>query len=78
MVSDADLDDLSLRLEIGLPGECVPLARKIGNLLTRGEYLALLGAGQLDPETIGSKQPNELSMLTPASAKRLIEACSAE
>ena len=50
-------DDLGLRLELGLPGELVPLAEILGAEINRGEYLALLGAG-----VTGSKQTVDLGV----------------
>ena len=50
--SDTAVDDLALQLELGLPAECLELARWFGNALNRGDYLALLQGGYLTMEQI--------------------------
>jgi replicative superfamily II helicase len=44
------VDDLALRLELGLPHAVLPLARVVGARLTRAQYLSLLRAGATDLE----------------------------
>lgn len=45
-----EIDGLTVRLEIGLPRELAGLADAVGNMLTRANYLDLLGAGLSDIE----------------------------
>lgn len=45
LISDSVVDDLLVRLEIGLPEELVDLARSTKLMLTRGQYLALAERG---------------------------------
>jgi len=46
--------DLLLRIEVGLPRGVIQLARRVGNTLVRGDYLQLMRAGLVTPETIGA------------------------
>ncbi len=41
VADDSALDDLPLRLELGLPASMVPVARLLGPMLTRAQYLDL-------------------------------------
>ncbi|MBV9872120.1 MAG: DEAD/DEAH box helicase [Frankiaceae bacterium] len=50
-VTDEDaLDHASLRLELGLPAEVVPLADELGAILSRADYLRLASRGIVTPE----------------------------
>lgn len=57
------LDGLSIQLEFGLPPECVALAARVGNLLSRGEYLQLLDRGAVTAESVLALPDNELDEL---------------
>ena len=48
LADDAEVDDLLLQLELGVPRDVLPLTRALGVQLTRGDYLALLNAGIVD------------------------------
>jgi len=66
-----DTDDLGIRLEIGLPEQLVPLARVLGTDLNRGDYLALLRAGIIDPEEMKQQSLDDLkTILGTESAER--------
>lgn len=56
-------DELSIRLEFGVPGEMVELARHFGAVLTRGEYLALHSAGIHSVDAIRRIDNHELDRL---------------
>lgn len=61
---EADLDDrvarLLVRLELGIQGAAVALARHVGGQLTRGDYQALVRLGFTTPETIEAVDENAL------------------
>ena len=45
-------DELSIRLEFGVPARLVPLAEVLGSELHRGQYLSLLRMGLADPAAL--------------------------
>ncbi|MGX7681517.1 DEAD/DEAH box helicase [Jatrophihabitans sp. DSM 45814] len=55
--------DLGTRLEIGLPAELGTLASSLGNVLSRANYLSLLGAGLTTLEAIGAAAEEQLVAL---------------
>jgi helicase len=57
------LDDLLLRLELGLPQESVQLARVLGNFLSRGEYLRLLSRGVVSSDQLKNASADEFREL---------------
>jgi ATP-dependent DNA helicase len=65
------LDRLRLRLQIGLPAELVPLAERLGDRLTRADYLALATAGLSDPAVAASATDDELAAALASTQKVL-------
>ena len=74
------LERLRLRLQIGLPAELVPLAERMGDQLTRADYLALGAAGLADPVAAASASDDELAAAIGSIQKvlQLRDAMSAE
>lgn len=70
----AAIDELLIRLEIGLPARALPLL-SLPFSLSRGQYLALITAGVLDTERVGAMtEPALAAHVGAATALRLIEA----
>jgi replicative superfamily II helicase/predicted nuclease of restriction endonuclease-like (RecB) superfamily len=62
VLEDEQLDELMLRLEMGLPRVALPLVRlHLG--LARGECLALAAAGIRDATTLWSEKPEKLAQI---------------
>lgn len=59
----AQIEELLVRLEFGIPRELVPLARVAGNRLLRGDYLALKRSGILAAGNIAAKTDDELKTI---------------
>ncbi|MPZ63584.1 MAG: DEAD/DEAH box helicase [Propionibacteriales bacterium] len=67
------VDQLAVRLEIGLPDAIAGLADVIGRNLTRGEYLDLLAAGVASPDEVMDLPVEQLAeILSPATARALL------
>ena len=66
------LDDLLIQLEFGLPTECVELATRLGNLLTRAEYLQLLDRGTLTVAAALAMPDQELTDLFGSDRTQII------
>jgi hypothetical protein len=72
--SDEDaIDDLALQLELGLPRQCVTIARKMGASLSRGDYLALLSAGVIDWRTASDSPIEQLRELVDVAKAELLK-----
>ena len=55
----AQLDELLLRLEVGLPTDALPLM-DLPHALSRGQYLVLARKGCVKPEDVGLLPESEL------------------
>lgn len=75
VAGDAQSDDIGVRLEIGLPAELTSLGQAAGNLITRGQYLALQAAGLSSPKDVIEKPDVTAHVLGPEIAKKLSTAC---
>jgi hypothetical protein len=60
LADDAAAERLGIRLEIGLPDELAELANKVGNTLTRANYLDLLSVGISDEVAILAASDEQL------------------
>ena len=60
-----DVDVLSGRLEIGIPGDIVWLAKEAERELDRGDYLALRKAGLNDINILATQEDDVLPMPSP-------------
>jgi replicative superfamily II helicase len=76
--ADTSVDDLALQLELGIPSESLELARRCGNSLTRGDYLALLDAGYVTSADIVEAEEADLAKLLDASKAQLLKAETAD
>lgn len=71
---EREVDQLAVRLEIGLPDVLGGLATIAGRSLTRGEYLDLLRAGVASPHDVSAIPEADLAaILTPATARTLLD-----
>lgn len=69
---EREVDQLAVRLEIGLPDVLGGLASVAGRSLTRGEYLALLHAGVTTAKQVIEIAETDLAaLLSPATARTL-------
>jgi helicase len=69
---DQEIEDLALRLEVGLPREVMEIARKLGTTISRGDYLKLRQAGLLTLDGISTVDEKILrSLVEPDVAKSL-------
>lgn len=66
----ADADVLSLRLELGIPGEVVWLAQELRRGFDRGDYLALVREGLASPDSLAAADPSVLQGMFPDPTKR--------
>lgn len=65
------VERLSLRLNLGIPGLVVNLARYAGTELTRGDYLRLTAAQLIDPEVIAAADDDALLSCLDGDRRRL-------
>jgi helicase len=71
--TDTVVDDLALQLELGIPAECLELARRYGNGLTRGDYLTLLQAGYVTMDQINETEEAVLGALLNSSKAQFLK-----
>jgi hypothetical protein len=67
------VDDLALQLELGLPRESLELARELGGVLTRGDYLSLLAAGMTSWDAVDGALADQLVDLIGPSKATLVK-----
>jgi replicative superfamily II helicase len=64
--------DVSVQLELGLPAALIELGRRLGNLLSRGEYLALLRSGLASASAIEAAEDSALEAAVGVASTRRI------
>jgi helicase len=68
--SGDDLDDLALRLELGIPQAMVWLARETKRALDRADYLAIYKANLTTLDAMASFDEHKFLVVVPSAAKR--------
>ena len=63
------VDNLSVRLELGIPTVAVPIAQHVRRTLTRADYLTLINAGVVSPQAALDARGNELARLLDSKEK---------
>jgi len=76
VATGTQVEDIGVRLEIGLPAQLTQLGQAAGSMISRGQYLALLTAGLDNPAPIVSNPEAVARILGDDLAARLSTACS--
>jgi helicase len=71
-LASCPVDDMLVRLEYGVPDECLPLIKGVAHRWTRTELLALLAAGVSSAEALWSRSDDELAEIIGGTAARLV------
>lgn len=74
LADDLNVDDVTIRLEFGLPQDCLELAQILGGALTRAQYLALRGAGIVTGAAFASADSVQLAKIIDRPVRLLKEA----
>jgi hypothetical protein len=64
----------SVQLELGLPREMTEVGQRLGNLLSRGQYLSLMRAGITTVNALRADTPRLESMVGPDGSARILTA----